>query len=53
LEIGGKESSVGPGRFAPELKEVIHHHYAGVPSGEMSREIEDETDSDSEDDDTK
>eukprot|EP00934_Nitzschia_sp_Nitz4_P008657 Nitzschia sp. Nitz4//scaffold137_size62074//19710//20898//NITZ4_006412-RA/size62074-snap-gene-0.16-mRNA-1//1//CDS//3329535691//8647//frame0 len=35
LEIGGKESSVGPGRQHSEPREVIHYHY---PSGEMDSE---------------
>jgi hypothetical protein len=40
--MGGKESQVGPGRFAGEAREVIHHHYNTLPSGEMSdNDIED------------
>jgi hypothetical protein len=44
--MGGKESSVGPGRFAPETKEVIHHHYNTIPSGEF---YESDSESDGED----
>jgi hypothetical protein len=49
LEIGGKESRVGPGFFLPEAKETIHHHYNALPSGEMSKAGDYESDSDSED----
>ena len=39
LEMGGKESRVGPGQFAGETgKEIVHHHYKTVPSGEMREE---------------
>ena len=45
LEMGGKDSEVGPGRSHHEapVKQIIHHHY---PSGEM-------TDRDSDDDEKK
>mmetsp|Transcript_10910 Transcript_10910/g.26377 ORF Transcript_10910/g.26377 Transcript_10910/m.26377 type:complete len:149 (-) Transcript_10910:54-500(-) len=47
LEMGGKESAVGPGRFqggdSHTTQQIIHHHY---PSGEMS-DREDSSDDES------
>ena len=53
--MGGKESAVGPGRFANmdgPTKEIVHHYYNEIPSGEMSVKLglQDESDSDSESD---
>ncbi|CAJ1958998.1 unnamed protein product [Cylindrotheca closterium] len=49
LEMGGKESDVGPGRSHtsedPVAKQIIHHHY---PSGEMTGDTDVDTDSDDE-----
>jgi hypothetical protein len=47
LEMGGKNSAVGPNRAIGETTQIVHNHHYNVPSGEM-KTYDSESDSDDE-----